>query len=104
MGPLAPLFGGFGRVINPARFADKTQDALVWAAQFDTTATRKANLLKLTEYLQSTAAVLPSPSIQYGWAFNENVKGYEKFQLASGGSPKPVSNAGASWGGVYLEK
>ena len=104
MGPLAPLFGGFGRVINPARCADKTQDALVWAAQFDTTATRKANLLKLTEYLQSTAAVLPSPSIQYGWAFNENVKGYEKFQLASGGSPKPVSNAGASWGGVYLEK
>lgn len=104
MGALAPLFGGFGRVINPARFADKTQDALVWAAQYDTTATRKANLLKLTEYLQSTAAVLPGPSIQYGWAFNENVKGYEKFQLAAGGAPKPVSNAGAAWVGVYIEK
>lgn len=104
MGALAPLFGGFGRVINPARFADKTQDALVWAAQYDTTATRKANLLKLTEYLQSTAAVLPGPSIQYGWAFNENVKGYEKFQLAAGGAPKPISNAGAAWVGVYIEK
>ncbi len=104
MGALAPTFVGFGRVINPARFADKTQDALVWAAQYDTTATRKANLLKLTEYLQSTAAVLPGPSIQYGWAFNENVKGYEKFQLAAGGAPKPVSNAGAAWVGVYIEK
>jgi len=104
LGALAPLFGGFGRVINPARFADPAQDALVWAAQFDTTATRQANLMKLTEFLQSTAAVLPAPSIQYGWAFNENVKGYEKFQLAAGGAPKPISNAGASWAGVYIEK
>ena len=104
MGALAPLFGGFGRVINPARFSDKTQDALVWAAQYDTTATRKANLMKLTEYLQSNASVLAGSATQIGWAFNANVKGYEKFQLAAGGSPKPVSNAGTQWVGVYIEK
>ena len=104
MGALAPLFGGFGRVINPARFSDKTQDALVWKAQYDTTATRKANLMKLTEYLQKNASVVAFTATQIGWAFNAKVKGYEKFQLAAGGSPKPVSNAGTQWVGVYIEK
>ena len=104
LGALAPLFGAFGRAINPARFADAQQDTLVWGAQFDTTAQRRAKLRQLTEYLQKTAAVLPAPSIQYGAAFASNVKGYDTFTLVSGGRGKAITNAGPSWIGVYLEK
>ena len=104
LGALAPLFGAFGRAINPARFADPKQDALVWAAQFDTGATRTGKLRALTKYLQETAAVLPAPSLQYGAAFGAKVKGYDTFTLASGGRGKAITNAGPAWVGVYLEK
>jgi len=105
LGALAPLFGAFGRAINPARFADPKQDALVWAAQYSPDkASRPAKLRALTAYLQETAAVLPAPSIQYGFAFNSKVKGYDTFTLASGGRGKAMTNAGAAWVGVYLEK
>jgi len=101
---LAQLFGAFGRVINPARFADPQQDALVWGAQYETGATRGAKLKALTKYLQETAAVLPAPSLQYGAAFSAKVKGYDTFTLASGGRGKAITNAGPAWVGVYLEK
>ena len=104
LGALAPLFGGFGRVVNPARFADPKQDALVWAAQYETGPSRNAKLKALTKYLQETAAVLPSPSGQYGAAFTAKVKGYDRFTLASGGRGKAITNAGPAWVGVYLEK
>ena len=104
LGALAPLFGGFGRAINPARFADPQQDALVWGAQYDTGATRAGKLKALTKYLQETAAVLPGPSLQYGAAFSAKVKGYDTFTLASGGRGKAITNAGPAWVGVYLEK
>jgi ABC-type transport system substrate-binding protein len=104
LGALAPLFGGFGRAINPARFADPKQDALVWGAQYETGATRAGKLKALTKYLQETAAVLPAPSLQYGAAFSAKVKGYDTFTLASGGRGKAITNAGPAWVGVYLEK
>lgn len=104
LGALAPLFGAFGRAINPARFANPQQDALVWGAQFETGATRSAKLKALTKFLQETAAVLPGPSLQYGAAFSAKVKGYDTFTLASGGRGKAITNAGPAWVGVYLEK
>lgn len=104
LGGLAPLFGAFGRVINPARFADPQQDALVWGAQFETGATRNAKLKALTKYLQETAAVLPAPSLQYGAAFSAKVKGYNTYTLASGGRGKAITNAGPAWVGVYIQK
>jgi ABC-type transport system substrate-binding protein len=103
LGALAPLFGAFGRVINPARFADPAQDALVWGAQYATT-DRQAKLKAVTEYVQKTAGVLPGPSLQYGFAFGAKVKGYDKYVLASGGRGKAVTNAGVNWVGVYIEK
>ena len=103
-GALAPLFGGFGRLINPARFSDPAQDALVWAAQFDTTSARRAKLKAVTKYMQENAAVLPVPSIQYLYGFNANLKGFDTFVLASGGRGRAMTNAGVNWTGVYLEK
>ena len=103
-GALAPLFGGFGRLINPARFSDPAQDALVWGAQFDTTAARRTKLKAVTKYLQETAGVLPVPSIQYLYGFNKNLKGFDTFILAAGGRGRAMTNAGVNWTGVYLEK
>jgi peptide/nickel transport system substrate-binding protein len=105
LGALAPTFGAFGAVINPGRVADPEQDKLVWAAQYSPDkASRTAKLKAVTEYVQKTAGVLPAPSIQYGFAFNSKVKGYNTFTLASGGRGKAMTNAGAAWVGVYLEK
>jgi ABC-type transport system substrate-binding protein len=104
LGALGSTFAAFGVAVNPARFADPKQDALVWGAQYETGATRGAKLKALTKYLQETAAVLPAPSLQYGAAFSAKVKGYDTFTLASGGRGKAITNAGPAWVGVYLEK
>ena len=99
----AALFGGFGRLINPARFSDPTQDSLVWSAQFDTTSARRTKLRAATKYIQENAMVLPMPTIQYLYGFTSNMKGFETFTLASGGRGRAMTNSGVNWTGVYLE-
>jgi peptide/nickel transport system substrate-binding protein len=103
-GALAPLFGGFGRLINPSRFSDAAQDALVWAAQFDTTSARRTKLKAVTKYMQENANLLPVPTTQYLYGFNANLKGFDTFLLAAGGRGRPMTNAGVNWTGVYLDK
>jgi len=100
----APLYLGFGVAINPARFADPAQDALVWAAEFDTSANRAKSVKAVTKYVQETAGVLPVPTIQYTFGFNESLKGFDKFILASGGQGRAMTNAGPNWTGVYIEE
>lgn len=100
---VAPLFGGFGRLINPARFSDPTQDSLVWGAQFDITSARKAKLKAATKYIQENAMLLPLPTIQYLYGFTSNMKGFDTFTLASGGRGRAMTNSGVNWTGVYLE-
>lgn len=102
-GALAPLFGGFGRAINPSRFSDPAQDALVWSAQFDTTSARRAKLKAVTKFIQENASVMPVPTTQYLYGFNSNLKGFDTFILAAGGRGRPMTNAGVNWTGVYLE-
>jgi len=99
----APLYLGFGVAINPARFSDPAQDALVWKAQFDTTGTRKANLKAVTKFMQENANVLPVPTISYLYGFNKKLAGYDKFILASGGQGRAMTNAGPNWTGVYIQ-
>jgi len=99
----AALFGGFGRLINPARFSDTTQDSLVWAAQFDTTSARRAKLRAATKYIQENAMVLPAPTIQYLYGFVSDLKGFDTFTLASGGRGRPMTNSGVNWTGVYID-
>jgi ABC-type transport system substrate-binding protein len=100
---VGPLLGGFGRLINPARFSDPTQDALVWAAQFDTTSARRDKLRAATKYIQENAMVLPQPTIQYVYGFTSNMKGFDTFTLASGGRGRAMTNSGVNWTGVYIE-
>ena len=99
----APTFLAFGAAINPSRFSDPAQDALVWKAQFDTTGTRTANLKALTKYMQENASVLPVPTTQYLFGFNKKLAGYDKFILASGGQGRAMTNAGPNWTGVYIQ-
>lgn len=99
---LAPALGAFGRLINPARFSDATQDSLVWGAQFDTSSLRKDKLQAATKYIQENAQVLPMPTIQYLFGFNKKLSGFETYTLASGGRGRPMTNAGVNWTGVYV--
>lgn len=101
---LGGLFKNFGALINPARLNDPTLDKLVWAAQFDTTSTRTANVKAVSKYLQENADVLPFPTLGYATGLSKNLKGWDKFILASGGAGIPMTNAGLNWTGVYIEK
>lgn len=102
--PAGALLGAFGRLINVARVNDSTLDNLVWTARGDITGGRNAKLKAVTKYVQENAIAVPTPTQLYMYAFRSNVKGFDRFTLASGGQGRPMTNSGVRWTQVYIQK
>jgi ABC-type transport system substrate-binding protein len=101
---VVPTFIAFGVGLNVTRHTDPALSGLVWDAKQDTTAARAVKLKAVTKYVQENAVVVPTPTLSYHFAFNQKLKGYDKFTLAAGGAGIPMTNAGVTWTGVYIQK
>jgi TM2 domain-containing membrane protein YozV len=76
----------------------------LWSAKQDITSARATKLKAVTKYVQENAVVVPIPTLNYTYAFNSKIKGFDKFTLAAGGAGIPMTNAGVNWTGVYIQK
>jgi peptide/nickel transport system substrate-binding protein len=94
-----------GITLNTTRHKDTARDTLIWAAAGETNTAKRTKAWKaVTKYLQENAYNIPVPGQQYGVTTSKNLKGYDKFILASGGQGIAMSNFGINYAGVYLEK
>jgi ABC-type transport system substrate-binding protein len=101
---VVPTFVAFGVGLNVTRHTDATLSGLLWSAKQDITSARATKLKAVTKYVQENAVVVPTPTLNYTYAFNSKIKGFDKFTLAAGGAGIPMTNAGVNWTGVYIQK